>query len=305
MFLYRRQGPKKRPKSGTPRKGRNPQKGLPNSARELLPVIQPATKALAQMLAGRTAASGQLGHARAVLAQTERLVAERAHNRLNPTEREEFFEQVARLKLTLSDAESEAEFQAAEEQATSPPPVPVDHERLKAMALALTMPSDRPSPLAKESETDDRFESQENGRASMLKENPASSDAISSEDHQEHKSVDAEKSTASTNRIDASPGDPKQLRLPRESSDKLALQPGTPVNIDGTTRRRKPKLATSSRSKTSARSATKDDVKKIEDSKTSVDDGVDKLETAGAQRSQKLPKGWIIDDEGFVVPGPS
>ncbi|MCC2663083.1 MAG: hypothetical protein K0S35_1005, partial [Geminicoccaceae bacterium] len=103
------------------RKPRGPQKGLPNSARDLLPLLQPATKALAQMLAGRTQVSGQLEQARAMLSQAERLIADRVHNRLNPAEREEFFEQLARLRLTLADAYDEAEVRAAEEQAPRPP----------------------------------------------------------------------------------------------------------------------------------------------------------------------------------------
>jgi hypothetical protein len=296
MFLYRRQGPKKRPKSGTPRKGRNPQKGLPNSARDLLPLIQPATKALAQMLAGRTASSGQWGHARAVLAQTERLVSERAHNRLNPAEREEFFEQIARLKLTLSDAESEAEFQAAEDQTPTPPPVPVDRERLKAMALSLTTSS-----APDESKSSDRFEGS-NGEATVLNEDPASS--AQTDRAQEHPddadgSEDAEAAFESASKRS---NDPNQLRLPRETADKLTLRPGT-VTVDGVDRRRKPKLSASPRSKTSSQPVAKRDDKTGQSSS-------DAAEAPGAAKAtkqaggQKLPKGWIIDDEGFVVPGP-
>ena len=146
MFPYRRHGPKKRSKGGggPMRKPHGPQKGLPNSARDLLPMLQPATKALAQMLAGRTQMSGQLEQARAVLAQAERLIADRVHNRLNPAEREEFFEQIARLRLTLADADSEAEFRAAEQQAPArPAPPPIAQERLKEMAMALATPEGR------------------------------------------------------------------------------------------------------------------------------------------------------------------
>ena len=142
MFPYRRPGSKKRGKNGAMRnKMRGPHKVLPNSARELLPLLQPATKALAQVLVGRTNLSNQLEHAQAVAAQADRLVHERAHNRLNPSEREEFFEQVARLKLTIADAQAEAEVQAEEEQAPRPAQPPVARERLKEMALALTQPS--------------------------------------------------------------------------------------------------------------------------------------------------------------------
>ena len=139
MFPYRRHGPKKRTKGGGPiRKSRGPQRGLPNSARDLLPLLQPATKALAQMLAGRTQVSGQLEQARAMLNQAERLIADRVHNRLNPAEREEFFEQLARLRLTLADAADEAEARAVEEQRPrAPQPPPIAQERLKEMALAL------------------------------------------------------------------------------------------------------------------------------------------------------------------------
>jgi hypothetical protein len=144
IFPYRRHGPKNRVKHGPNRKSRGPQKGLPNSARDLLPLLQPATKALAQMLAGRTGASGQLGHARTMLAQAERMIAERAHNRLTPAEREEFFEQLARLKLTLADADAEAQVQAVEEQEPRPQAPPVAQARLKEMALALSM-RERPS----------------------------------------------------------------------------------------------------------------------------------------------------------------
>ena len=144
IFPYRRHGPKKRVKHGPNRKPRGPQKGLPNSARDLLPLLQPATKALAQVLAGRAGASGQLGHARTMLAQAERMIAERAHNRLTPAEREEFFEQLARLKLTLADAETEAEVQAVEQHVPRPRAVPVAQERLKEMALALSV-RERPS----------------------------------------------------------------------------------------------------------------------------------------------------------------
>ncbi len=145
IFPYRRHGPKKRVKHGPNNKQRGPQKGLPNSARDLLPMLQPATKALAQVLAGRAGSSGQLGHARTMLAQAERMIAERAHNRLTPAEREEFFEQLARLKLTLADADAEAEVQAGEQEAPRPQMPPVAHERLKEMALALSV-RERPGP---------------------------------------------------------------------------------------------------------------------------------------------------------------
>ena len=68
-------------------------------------MMQPSTKALAQMLAGNTKTSGQLVHARNVLAQALRMVDERMPDRLPPAAREQFFEQLALLKLTIADAE--------------------------------------------------------------------------------------------------------------------------------------------------------------------------------------------------------
>lgn len=299
MFLYRRQGPKKRPKSGTPRKGRNPQKGLPNSARELLPIIQPATKALAQMLAGRTAASGQLGHARAVLAHTERLVAERAHNRLNPAEREEFFEQVARLKLTLSDAESEAEFQAAEEQAPASVPVPVDRERLKAMALSLTMTSDRSKSYGSSSPDD--------GADSQSKEDPGTSTAATgdgtSADGESSESLKPGDRAAADAGGEPAAAKPSPPSKPIRSGDTLTLQPGTTVSIDGTKRRRKPKLDGTPSGKAASRSVAKRSTKMSDDVAADVAEVKEKSSSSKASNNQKLPKGWIIDEEGFVVPG--
>ena len=111
MFPFRRNGPKKRGKGGGG--GRRPQdnggggggRRVPGSAAELLPMLQPSTKALAQMLAGNTKSSGQLAHARSVLAQANRMVEERLADRLPPAAREQFFEQLAILKLTIADAE--------------------------------------------------------------------------------------------------------------------------------------------------------------------------------------------------------
>lgn len=307
MFLYRRQGPKKRPKSGTPRKGRNPQKGLPNSARDLLPIIQPATKALAQMLAGRTAASGQLGHARAVLAQTEKLVAERAHNRLNPTEREEFFEQVARLRLTLSDAESEAEFQAAEEQTPTAAPIPVDRERLKAMAMSLTSSAARSAETSDVSESNSTFASHSNGSPTALNEDPASDLTTTSSQHEAPLSI-TDDGEGQEKQATKQPNDPNQLRLPRDTTDKLVLQSSAVSSVDGTIRRRKPKLSTSPKNKIPSKPVVKSGAEMDKNSDAGDNVQTAKPETLSntkATRGQKLPKGWIIDDEGFVVPGPS
>jgi hypothetical protein len=283
MFLYRRQGPKKRTKAGPPRKTRGPQKGLPNSARDLLPLIQPATKALAQMLAGRTNASGQLGHARAVLAQTERLVSDRAHNRLNPAEREEFFEQVARLKLTLADAESEAEVEAMEDETPPPPPTTVDPERLRELALALTSPV----------------------RATTY-ENRHKLDADSSDSPPPQ--VEREEDGAAMPAPAARPADdPNQLRLPRGGSAPLTIQPDLPrMRANGRRRLGIRTGETSVRAKSlapppSSEAALAPAAQLVEPAAPEAP----ATRAAAPAKGQKLPKGWIIDEDGFVVPGPA
>ena len=110
-------------------------------------MMQPTTKALAQMLAGNTKMSGQLVHARNVLAQANRMVEDRLPDRLSPKAREEFFEQLAVLKLTIADAE---EGGLADEVESAPKPsVPVDADRLREVALRLaTAEPAPPVPLA-------------------------------------------------------------------------------------------------------------------------------------------------------------
>lgn len=162
MFPYRRPGFKKRPKSGRPKGGNGGGGGgggrrPANSPRDLLPLMAPAVKALAHMLAGRTRSSGQVKQATLVREQAERFVAERMVERLGPAEREEFLEQFARLKLILADAESEAEAEAAA-RAEPPPPAapPVGQERLRQIALALATPSAVPAAVpAPEAEAED------------------------------------------------------------------------------------------------------------------------------------------------------
>jgi hypothetical protein len=294
MFLYRRQGPnKKRTKSGPPRKNKGPQKGLPNSARDLLPLIQPATKALAQMLAGHTGASGQLGHARAVLAQTEKLVSDRAHNRLNPAEREEFFEQVARLRLTLADAESEAEVQTSVQE-PAPVAAPVDRERLKEMALALTSPGGSTS-------YEDRHKS--SNAASKTPEEPADlpNDSDDDDSGEPEPALEMEPPRELAN--------PNQLRLPRKGAEQLKVKADAPrrAAANGKKRLAKPDAP-------SPRTTTLKVPPKAAPQPTSVVEASDSEQPAqkvapskptSATLGQKLPKGWIIDDEGFVVPGPA
>ena len=110
-------------------------------------MMQPTTKALAQMLAGNTKMSGQLVHARNVLAQANRMVEDRLPDRLSPSAREQFFEQLAVLKLTIADAE---EGGLAEEAEPAPKPtVPMDADRLREVALRLATAEPTPQvPLA-------------------------------------------------------------------------------------------------------------------------------------------------------------
>ena len=154
MFPYRR-NVKKRGKTGPqPRKGA-PQSGqgqrMPGSARDLLRLLQPTTKALAQLLAGNSRPSGQLGHARHVLEQAQWLVDDRQVERLAPKEREEFLEQFARLKLTIADArdlEMEMDEEAAREaEEYRPARAAVAPERLREMALALSSATPATPPM--------------------------------------------------------------------------------------------------------------------------------------------------------------
>jgi hypothetical protein len=149
MFPYRRNVKKRGKNAPQPRKGaQNSGQGqrIPGSARELLRLLQPTTKALAQLLAGNTRPSGQLSHARHVLEQAQWLVEDRQVERLTPGEREEFLEQFARLKLTIADArdlEQESDARDADEPRPAKPAVAP--ERLREMALALSSVTPAPA----------------------------------------------------------------------------------------------------------------------------------------------------------------
>jgi hypothetical protein len=138
MYPYRRG--KKRPKGGPPgRRGhdRGPRRIGGGAAYDLLNIMPSTTKALAQMLAGHTRASGQLVHARNILAQAERAIEERQIDRLMPADREDFFEQLARLKLTLADADVLGEAEEAQPVVEAPPKPAMAPERLRELALSL------------------------------------------------------------------------------------------------------------------------------------------------------------------------
>jgi hypothetical protein len=160
MFPFRRGGGKKRGKSqgqghqgqGGGRRQGSGGRRVPNSAAEMLGTLQPTTKSLAQVLAGNTRASGQVVHARNILAQAERLVGERAVDRLPPKQREEFLEQLARLKLTLADADDIAEAEAAREE-PGPAAAPVTMDRLRELALSLATGSPSDESDAPEADT--------------------------------------------------------------------------------------------------------------------------------------------------------
>ena len=169
MFPYRRNGGKKRGKGGPPgpsgphqqQQQRHPHQGggnngrrgggVPGSAAEMLSMLQPTTKALAQMLAGNARASGQIAHARSVMVHAHRLVEERAVDRLPPAHREEFLEQLARLKLTLTDAEEAAEAAESEPYAAPRAAVELGPDHLREVARRLAISSNTvtpPPPLA-------------------------------------------------------------------------------------------------------------------------------------------------------------
>jgi hypothetical protein len=325
MFPYRRHGPKKRTKGGggPMHKPRGPQKGLPNSARDLLPLLQPATKALAQMLAGRTQVSGQLEQARAMLNQAERLIADRVHNRLNPAEREEFFEQLARLRLTLADAEDEAEARAVEEQRPrAPQPPPIAQERLKEMALALATPEgarrrpgaggdDEAAPPAAAPEIPEgagvRHQTPGAGREA---EPAAGSEAGAPGDRVEETGAEAPAEAASGPRRLLAINRPGRLELPKDAAVGAARSLSIPRDR---ARRRLP----------SAHPAAPPPTPPAQDEPAgpaagahdadggngAAADAESRDKAKATRRSRKtqqgLPEGWIIDEEGFVVPGPS
>jgi hypothetical protein len=322
MFPYRRHGPKKRTKGGGPiRKPRGPQKGLPNSARDLLPLLQPATKALAQMLAGRTQVSGQLEQARAMLSQAERLIADRVHNRLNPAEREEFFEQLARLRLTLADAADEAEARAVEEQRPrAPQPPPIAQERLKEMALALA--TRRPGAggddqTAPPGAVPEGPEASAGGHQPPRADREADLAAAPSEVAARGEPVGEPAAAGAEAPSEAASGPrrllainrPGRLELPKDAAVSAVRSLSVPR---GPGRRRIP----------SAQPAAAPPPAPAEDDRApptaahdpeggngAAADAESREQTKATRRSRKtqqgLPEGWIIDEEGFVVPGPS
>ena len=312
MFPYRRQGPKKR-KGNPPRRGRGPARPLPNSAREMIPLLQPTTKALAQVLAGRSGDSGQLAHARTVLAHAERLVADRQANRLNPAEREELLEQIARLKLTIADAESEAEIEADEEEVVRPAPVVVGRDRLRQMALALGSPrpvEERPETPSAPPSAAGNPPDPEPPRELDRKEPPA----------------DGESAPAPKSEQNYRAG---RLQLSTPAGEAAA----TEVTLRGPVRRRgtrpptrlKPVVASEDEPAPAFKPATQeaDAAPRAAEHPPADQPGAGnghRAEPPAAApvpataergsdeeraRRKGIPDGWVIDDEGFVVPGPA
>ena len=296
MFPYRRHGAKKRSK-GAARKSRGPQRPLPNSARDLLPLLQPATKALAQMLAGRAGASGQLNHARNLLAHAERLISDRVHNRLIPAEREEFFEQLARLRLTLADADAEAEVQAAEEQVEKrPPPPPVAQERLKEMALALSRPErDRLGPLRPAEEPAGGREDETSVRSGAPSDVPAGDGAPAEQEQRPPlrpladlpgRLVLSKAGSESAREAITRPAASRRTRV-------RASAPGRAAATDQPAESAEPaaQAASTSPDRASGNGST-----------TAADQSRGKIARRTRKTKDGLPEGWVIDEEGYVVP---
>ena len=278
-------------------KSRGPQRPLPNSARDLLPMLQPATKALAQMLAGRTGASGQLNHARNLLAHAERLIADRVHNRLPPAEREEFFEQLARLRLTLADADAEAEVQAAEDQEEKRPPAPpVAQERLKEMALALSRPErDRLRPPRPADEPANGPADEPSAQAPVPADEPARAGAT----------VEQEERPPLRPLADL----PGRLVLSKGGSESARRAIGRPL---ASRRPRSPAATAARRDRPDEPAEDAEPAARAEAASPDPGSGngatTDEPEPRGkvARRTRKtkdgLPEGWVIDEEGYVVP---
>ena len=289
------------------RKPRGPQKGLPNSARDLLPLLQPATKALAQMLAGRTQVSGQLEQARAMLSQAERLIADRVHNRLNPAEREEFFEQLARLRLTLADAYDEAEVRAAEEQAPrAPQPPPIAQERLKEMALALASPEAArrrapAAPLAEEDEPGPAAAAEPESRRA-----PAAGEPAPGGEPPPPAEAEAPAEPAAGPRRLLAINKPGRLELPKDA----AADATRSLSVARGVGRRRIASAKAAATSGSVRAGQAEVPLHEPPGGNGATAEAESGERAKAIRrcrktQQGLPEGWMIDDEGFVVPGPS
>ncbi|MDX1540072.1 MAG: hypothetical protein R3349_01585, partial [Geminicoccaceae bacterium] len=278
-----------------------------NSARDLLAVLQPATKALAQVLAGRSNASGQLAHAQAVLAHAERLIGERAHNRLNPHEREEFFEQLARLRLTLSDAEAEAEVVAAEEQEPRPVAPPVDQERLRALALALSTPAASREQPVEPAAPEQVAPAMDAAPAGEVVDTPAEADAPAAESKVSAANARSGRLQLSRNGDEAQVPPPavhqvrrtRQRPRPASKPAEAAQAPSTPAQATAASNGHgavapEPQAIPANGGEAPPAAAP---VAGLEEDKP-------RKRTRRRKTVAGVPEGWVIDEEGFVVPGP-
>jgi hypothetical protein len=266
-------------------------------------MLQPATKALAQMLAGRAGVSGQLNHARTLLAHAERLINERVHNRLIPAEREEFFEQLARLRLTLADADAEAQVQAAEEQEERPPPPPpVAQERLKEMALALTRRErDRPGAPRPAEEPDERAESRQEtpvpAATGTAPGAPApSADASDTVERPLRPLADLPGRLV----LSRPAGDKAREAIAQPSEPRLARRSGRAAGRAGDGAPDEAAGASGNPVGEPSRAG------HVHAGNGSGGETATEARAKGGRRTRKtedgLPEGWVIDDEGYVVP---
>jgi len=177
MFPFRRGQGKKRSKGGNGRRnsaGHN--RALPGAIGDIMPALQPATKAVAQLISGNTRPSGQVTHARNLLRQAQRAIDDRVADRLPPTIRESFLEQVALLRLTLEDASSLEEALPADEGegdiedvADSAETADAEMERLRKLALAIagSSPAEKPAPQVPNEDPDDDHDEDEFRRVAL------------------------------------------------------------------------------------------------------------------------------------------
>lgn len=160
-FPFRRGAGKKRPKP-TNNKGRGGGGGsnyrsLPGNIGDLMSVMPSATKSVAQFISGNTKPSGQVAHARSVLARAQKSIDEKLTERLPPGVKDDFLEQVALLRLTLADAASlddQSYDSHYEDENPSPPPAEISMDRLRALALSIAGNAQSPVPVQQPQEPD-------------------------------------------------------------------------------------------------------------------------------------------------------
>lgn len=158
-FPFRRSGGKKRPKSNKGRGNGNNYRSLPGNLGDLMSVMPSATKAVAQLISGNTRPSGQVAHARSVLAKAQKAIDDRLTERLQPAIKDDFLEQVALLRLTLADAssmeEDELETKGGGGGDTEARPAEISMDKLRALALSIAGNAQSPAPIQQPLDADD------------------------------------------------------------------------------------------------------------------------------------------------------